>query len=93
MIHESFYPGGYWRFTRPEFGWANALGAELFFRSLAGEAATQFAWNGPILPFEQRTRTPALVPLFTQIENAAELVSTLGSLLHVTGGAMPRARK
>ncbi len=36
LIHESFYPDGYWRYTRPEFGWANALGAELFFRSLAG---------------------------------------------------------
>ena len=51
LIHESFYPDGYWRYTRPEFGWANALGAELFFRSLAGEPATQFAVNGPILPF------------------------------------------
>ena len=40
MIHESFYPDGYWRFTRPEFGWANALGAELFFAPcrLAGDA-------------------------------------------------------
>ena len=50
MIHESFYPNGYWRYTRPEFGWANALGAELVFRSLAGEPATQFARHGPILP-------------------------------------------
>ena len=29
MIHESFYDDGYWRYTRDEFGWANALGAEL----------------------------------------------------------------
>ncbi len=89
LIHESFYPGGYWRYTRPEFGWANALGAELFFRSLAGEPATQFAWKGPILPFEQRSATPALVPFFTQIENAAEITVTLGRLLHSTGGTMP----
>ncbi len=89
LIHESFYPDGYWRYTRPEFGWANALGAELFFRSLAGEPATQFAWKGPILPFERRSTTPILVPLFTQIENAAELTATLGRLLHATGGAMP----
>jgi meiotically up-regulated gene 157 (Mug157) protein len=89
LIHESFYPDGYWRYTRPEFGWANALGAELFFRSLAGEPATQFAEKGPILPFERRTTTPQLVPLFTQVENAAELTATLGRLLHATGGAMP----
>ena len=31
-IHESFYDDGYWRYTRDEFGWANALGAELTFR-------------------------------------------------------------
>jgi len=86
LIHESFYPDGYWRYTRPEFGWANALGAELFFRSLAGEPATQFAWDGPILPFQRRTRTPMLVPYFTQIENAAEIVDTLGRLLHASGG-------
>ena len=88
LIHESFYPGGYWRFTRPEFGWANALGAELLFRSLAGETATQFAWKGPMLPFQRRSETPVLVPYFTQIENAAEIVETLGRLLHSTGGAM-----
>ncbi|HVN70305.1 MAG TPA: glycoside hydrolase family 125 protein [Candidatus Binatia bacterium] len=90
LIHESFYPDGYWRFTRQEFGWANALGAELLFRSLAGEPATQFAWRGPIQPFERRSATPTLVPLFTQIENAADLVVALGRLLHTTGGALPR---
>jgi meiotically up-regulated gene 157 (Mug157) protein len=89
LIHESFYPDGYWRYTRPEFGWANALGAELFFRSLAGEPATQFAWGGPILPFEHRSTTPVLVPFFTQLENTAELNATLGRLLHATGGTMP----
>lgn len=89
LIHESFYPDGYWRYTREEFGWANALGAELFFRSLAGEWATQFAWEGPIVPFERRSQTPTLVPFFTQIENAAEINETLGRLLHATGGAMP----
>jgi uncharacterized protein len=89
LIHESFYPDGYWRYTRPEFGWANALGAELFFRSLAGEPATQFASHGPLLPFEHRSRTPTLVPYFTQIENGAKIVIALGRLLHSTGGAMP----
>lgn len=81
LIHESFYPDGYWRFTRPEFGWANALGAELFFRSLAGDPATQFAYHGPIVPFDTRSVTPTLVPAFTQIQNAAELTATVGRLL------------
>ena len=39
LIHESFYPDGYWRFTRQEFGWANALYAELLFRTMAGYPA------------------------------------------------------
>ena len=90
LIHESFYPDGYWRYTRDEFGWANALGAELFFRSLAGDSATQFAWRGPILPFQVRSTTPTLVPYITQIQNAAELDATLGRLLHSTGGVIPR---
>jgi uncharacterized protein len=90
LIHESFYPNGYWRFTRPEFGWANALYAELLFRSLAGAETIGFTPDGPILPFETRTRTPRLVPLPTQIENEAELFGTLGRLLHGPEAAMPR---
>lgn len=82
LFHESFYPDGYWRYTRSDFGWANALGAELYFRSLAGDQATQFAAGGPVLPFEGRARTPALVPELTQLHNAAELSATLGNLLH-----------
>jgi meiotically up-regulated gene 157 (Mug157) protein len=81
MIHESFNPDGYWRFTRAEFGWANALGAELLFRSLAGDSSTPFAAGGPILPFETRTRTPTLVPYFIQLENRGELNATLGRML------------
>lgn len=90
LIHESFYPDGYWRFTRPEFGWANALGAELFFRSLAGARTWAFSWNGPIVPFERESKTPTLVPLFTQIDNSAELNATLGRLLREAGASSPR---
>jgi len=82
LFHESFYADGYWRYTRSDFGWANALGAELLFRSLAGDSATQFAAGGPILPFEGRSRTPTLVQPLTQLRNAAELSGTLGRLLH-----------
>jgi len=89
MIHESFYDDGYWRYTRGEFGWANALGAELLFRSLAGYSSTQFAPGGPVLTLERRTRTPTLVPSFTQLDNARKLVAALGRLLHAAS-AMPR---
>ena len=90
LIHESFYPDGYWRFTRPEFGWANALGAELFFRSLAGARSNAFSWDGPIVPYEVESKTPTLVPLFLQIRNTAELNATLGRLLREAGPASPR---
>ncbi|MBV8373995.1 MAG: glycoside hydrolase family 125 protein [Candidatus Eremiobacteraeota bacterium] len=89
LIHESFYPDGYWRFTRSEFGWANAMGAELLFRSLGGDGATEFAAGGPVLPYENRTRTPTLVPPSLQLENAGELNATLLRLLRA-GGALPR---
>ncbi len=36
LIHESFDPDDPSRFTRSEFGWANAAYAELLFRSIAG---------------------------------------------------------
>ena len=36
LIHESFDPNDPSRFTRSEFGWANAAYAELLFRSAAG---------------------------------------------------------
>ena len=85
LIHESFYADGYWRYTRDEFGWANALGAELLFRSLAGYPSTQFLPGGPVLPFEPRTQTPTLVLPFTQAENAGKMLAALGRLLHVEG--------
>ncbi len=82
LIHESFYPGGYWKFTRQEFGWANALYAELIFRTLAGYETTPFIREGVVLPFQRRTPTPTLVPLEDQLTNSATLVSTLGRLLY-----------
>lgn len=90
-IHESFYDDGYWRYTRGEFGWANALGAELLFRSLAGYPSTQFDPGGPVLPFQSRSQTPTLVLPFTQAENAGKIVAALAGLLHVEG-TMPHLR-
>jgi uncharacterized protein len=80
-IHESFYDDGYWKYTRDEFGWANALGAELAFRSLAGYGSTQFDPGGPVLPLETRSVTPALVRPYEQLQNAAKIVAALDYLL------------
>lgn len=85
LIHESFYDNGYWKYTRADFGWANALYAELLFRSLAGFSATPFAPGGTIIPFEHISQTPRLVPLLLQLHNTAELETTLGHLLSSGG--------
>ncbi|MDQ2864915.1 MAG: glycoside hydrolase family 125 protein [Candidatus Eremiobacteraeota bacterium] len=83
MIHESFYPDGYWRFTRQEFGWANALYAELVFRSVAGFASTPFLYHGGTMTeFEDRSITPVLVPTIVQIDNASEILRALRQLLN-----------
>ncbi len=83
LIHESFYPDGYWRFTRQEFGWANALYAELLFRTLAGfHAELLAAGEGTMLPYEVRTQTPTLVSRIDQLDNTADLMGTLGRLLY-----------
>ena len=81
LIHESFYPGGYWRFTRAEFGWANALYAELIFRTIAGFRAMPTSPYGTMLPFELPNRTPPLERPLTRVKNAALLIESLGQLL------------
>jgi len=82
LIHESFYDGGYWRYTRAEFGWANALYAELLFRSTAGFRAMPFVQGDEaIVPFQRRSRTPTLASPLVQIRNAGLLYTTLGDLL------------
>ena len=81
MIHESFYPDGYWRFTRQEFGWANALYADLLFRTAGGFPKSPFVRDGVILPFEKRTVLPTLVSPIVQLDNAADITGTLGRLL------------
>ena len=96
LIHESFYADGYWRFTRAEFGWGNALFAELLFRSLAGADAFPFTVNGDtVLPFERVSRTPTLVGPLAQIANASMLVRALGDLLEEADGkaSIPRVKQ
>jgi len=89
LIHESFYPGGYWRYTRAEFGWANALYAELIFRSVAGFTAISFVGDDlTMVPFEHPIPTPTLSTPMERLENAAAIVDSLGELL-ATRSQMP----
>ncbi len=83
LIHESFNAGAYWAFTRAEFGWANALYAELLFRTLAGFSAMPFTTTGtPVLPFEPLSSTPIIViePIL-QLDNTTLIYAALNQLL------------
>jgi uncharacterized protein len=81
LIHESFYDDGYWRYTRSDFGWANALYAELLFRTIAGMKVTPWVELETMVPFETQSEAPVSVPLFTQLDNDAAIASALGGLL------------
>ena len=85
LIHESFNPNAYWRFTRGEFGWANALYASLIFRSVAGFSDVEFSPRPPFLDLHPPSPTPRLTSEEAQIENALRLTQALGSLLHELG--------
>lgn len=87
LIHESFWPDGYWLYTRAYFGWANALYAELLFRSVAGFPATSFtADNRAAVPFESLSPTPVLTSTRVQLQNSQTLYRALGDLLEVANG-------
>lgn len=87
LIHESFYAGGYWEYTRAEFGWANALYAELIFRTLAGFRSTPFpAYGWSMTPLEPVSGTPALTPPLAQLRNAALIYNALTQRLAQADG-------
>jgi meiotically up-regulated gene 157 (Mug157) protein len=87
LIHESFWPDGYWLFTRAYFGWANALYAELLFRSVAGFPATQFTVTGiPLTAGDGHTGTPVLTPRLVQLRDTGMLFVSLGNLLERAKG-------
>ncbi|MBV8372562.1 MAG: glycoside hydrolase family 125 protein, partial [Candidatus Eremiobacteraeota bacterium] len=80
LMHESVDPNDPSRFTRPEFGWANAFWADLLFRTVAGYRVIPFAPAGAIVPLEQVSEIPTITLLPTQLFDTAELNSTLGYL-------------
>jgi len=81
LMHESVDPNDPSRFTRPEFGWANAFWADLLFRTVAGYRAIPFVTVDTIVPLEQVSEIPTVTALGTQVEDAGELTNTLGYLL------------
>jgi uncharacterized protein len=81
LMHESVDPNDPSRFTRPEFGWANAFWADLLFRSVAGYRTTSFVVVNTIVPLELVTEMPTVTPLYMQLTETAELNGTLGYLL------------
>jgi meiotically up-regulated gene 157 (Mug157) protein len=80
LLHESFYPDGYWVYTREYFGWANALYAELLFRSVAGFEASPFG------------ATPTITRPLAQFIDTTKIYSTLNRLLAEANGnaSIPR---
>jgi meiotically up-regulated gene 157 (Mug157) protein len=81
LMHESVDPNDPSRFTRPEFGWANAFWADLLFRTVAGYRGIPFAPLNTIVPLEQVSEIPTITMLSTQLADTAELNATLGYLL------------
>jgi meiotically up-regulated gene 157 (Mug157) protein len=75
LIHESFNPDNFSQFTRADFGWGNAMYAELLFRSAAGFASPQL-WPDDLAVVDRRAPgTPHIVGELAQLENMAELTT------------------
>jgi uncharacterized protein len=87
LIHESFNPDAYWVYTRAYFGWANAMFAELLFRSVAGFRAIPLPpYEGTAIAFQHISETPTLTPVITQIQDTTILYATLSDLLEEADG-------
>ncbi len=75
LIHESFNADDYTAYTRADFGWGNAMYAELLFRSAAGFAAPQLWPDDWDLVDRRQPATPRIVGELDQLQNAAELTT------------------
>jgi meiotically up-regulated gene 157 (Mug157) protein len=81
LMHESIDPNNPQRFTRPEFGWANAFWADLLFRTVAGYPATPLGLLSTMVPDEGQSQIPTITPVWTQATDRFKLVYALGRLL------------
>ena len=77
-IHESFDPKNPARFTRAEFGWANAMYAELLFRAAADFAPQPVGSTGQTLPL-----SIAVVDKVTALQNRETLLSAFDRVFSV----------
>ena len=82
LIHESFYVNGWWRYTRADFGWANALYAELLFRSIATFRQPPMLPFGTLVGRHRITETPTLVSPIVQFENSGTIFAALDTALN-----------
>jgi meiotically up-regulated gene 157 (Mug157) protein len=81
LMHESIDPNDPQKFTRPEFGWANAFWADLLFRTVAGYPATPLGLLSTMVPNERQSEIPTITPVWTQATDRFKLVYALGRLL------------
>jgi len=77
LFHESLDPNRPWRFTRTEFGWANALYAELMFRSIAGFAPQAL----PPRALSPPSKTPQMPDVVARWQNAGIMLRTFQRIL------------
>jgi meiotically up-regulated gene 157 (Mug157) protein len=79
LIHESFDVNDYRRFTRADFGWGNAMYAELLFRSATAFGAPAL-WPDELAVVDRSApRTPHAAGRLARLENTAELTSAFES--------------
>jgi meiotically up-regulated gene 157 (Mug157) protein len=81
-VHESFDPSDPARFTRAEFGWANAMYAELLFRAAAGISAQ------PVVSDRNPIGMP-LVPVSLAVVDPVTALSNRAALLAAFDRAVP----
>jgi meiotically up-regulated gene 157 (Mug157) protein len=76
LIHESFDPSDPQRFTRAEFGWANAMYAELLFRAAADFPAQRISVRAPASGRRVVAESIAVVDPVTARANRRYLISS-----------------
>jgi meiotically up-regulated gene 157 (Mug157) protein len=83
-IHESFDPDDPARFTRAEFGWANAMYAELLFRAAAALPAQPIVESPALGSYAQTAVSLAVVDQATARENRATLLRAFDRAIPTT---------
>lgn len=96
LVHESFDPNDPSRFTRAEFGWANAMYAELLFRTAADFPPQRLIAPSAMTGGDLVQQTIAVVDPATALENRATLLAAFDRALPriaAPRGRLPRRRE